>query len=90
MPTPSDPSIPSSKEVALLHTNADTDGSPQSAHHSLGSTNRQAAPGDHIHDGGTSKLLLDGVILTGAKAGNAAVASIVAALVTLGATDNTT
>lgn len=85
-----DITAPSTKEVEVYHTNADTDGSNQSAHHTLGFKRGQASPGDHTHDGGTSKQLLDGVTLTGAKAGNAALTSVVAALVLLGATDNTT
>lgn len=90
MAAANDPTIPSAKEVATLHTNADTDGSQQSIHHTLGSNPAQSSPGDHIHDGGSSQALLDGVILTGVKTGNAAITSIVSALVVLGATDNMT
>lgn len=90
MASTADPSIPSSKEVSTLHTNADTDGSQQSAHHTLGSTPNQGSPGDHNHDGGNSQALLDGVILTGVKTGSAALISIAAALASLGATDNMT
>jgi hypothetical protein len=82
--------VPSAKEVEVTHTNADTDGSNNSIHHSLGFKRGQASPGDHTHDGGTSKLLLEGVTLTGVKAGNTALASVIAALAALGATDNTT
>lgn len=52
-----DPRFPSSKEVELFHTNSDKDGSPTSIHHTLGNGANQASPGDHIHDGGTSKEL---------------------------------
>lgn len=81
---------PTSKEVGDFHENADKDGGLKALHHTLGSSPMQASPGDHIHDGGSSKLLLEGVTLTGAKAGNAALASVIAALVQLGATDATT
>ena len=81
---------PSAKEVEVYHTNADTDGSSTSIHHTLGPKRGQSSPGDHTHDGSTSKLLLEGVTLTGAKAGNAALASVIAALVAMGATDSTT
>lgn len=50
-----DPRFPSSKEVELFHTNSDKDGSPTSIHHTLGNGPNQASPGDHVHDGGTSK-----------------------------------
>lgn len=73
-----------------LHRYADKDSGPMSLHHTLGVGVHQASPGDHSHDGGTSRLLLDGITLTGAKGGSAFNSSIVAALVALGATDNTT
>lgn len=81
---------PSATEVREFHTNADTDGSNTSTHHTLGASPGQASPGGHTHDGGSSKLLLDGVTLTGAKAGNTALASVINALVAMGALDNTT
>lgn len=85
-----DKTRPSTIEVKEFHTNADTDGSSKSIHHTLGSGINQASPGNHTHDGGSSKLLLDGVTITGAKAGNAALASVIAVLVSLGASDATT
>lgn len=39
------------------HTRADTDMSPRSLHHTLGSKHNQASPGDHIHDGIQSRKL---------------------------------
>lgn len=56
-----DPRFPSAKEVELFHTNSDKDGSPTSLHHTLGNGPNQAAPGDHTHDGGTSKELGDSI-----------------------------
>lgn len=68
----------------------DTDSGVFAKHHTLGPRNGQAAPGDHTHDGGSSPLLLDGVVLSGSRGGNAALPSIIAALVKLGATNSTT
>lgn len=84
-----DKAKPSSKEVQDFHTNADTDGSSKSIHHTLGSGINQASPGTHTHDGGNSKLLLEGVTISGSRGGNAALASVIAALVSLGASDAT-
>ena len=81
---------PSSQAVDDFHTNSDVDTRPESQHHTLGGGTTQAAPGDHLHDGGTSSLLLGGVVLTGSRGGNAALPGIIAALVRLGAKDNTT
>lgn len=81
---------PTAKEVNEFHENDDVDGSPKAHHHSLGANANQASPGNHTHDGGSSQQLLAGVTLTGSKGGNAALASVVAALVVLGATDATT
>jgi hypothetical protein len=85
-----DLSKPSAAEVAEFHTNADTDGKKTSLHHTLGAGAMQSAPGSHIHDGGDSKQLLDGFTISGVKAGNTALASVIAALVELGANDTTT
>lgn len=85
-----DPRYPSSKEVEEFHRNADTDGSSKSVHHTLGSGQSQAAPGNHTHTGGDSVTLdrlLDGVTISGSKRGGSVQAKIIAALVGLGATD---
>ena len=50
---------PSAETVTDFHTNADTDVRNESIHHTLGANPGQAAPGDHVHDGVTSQLLLD-------------------------------
>jgi hypothetical protein len=81
------------REVERIHQAADTDGSPKAAHHTLGPFPNQASPGNHTHDGGSSAILplvLDTVSITGSKSSGAALDSIIAALVTLGATDLTT
>lgn len=83
---------PSAKELTDFHTHDDVDGSPKAHHHTLGPGHNQAASGDHNHDGGGSAILtpLEGITLTGSRDGNVALASVIAALVTLGATDATT
>ena len=75
--------------VQQMHRNADTDSDKTAVHHTIGPGSNQVASGTHIHDGTETRALLDGVNLTGAKAGNAALASVIAALVALGATDST-
>jgi chemotaxis response regulator CheB len=58
---------------------------------SLGPSNLQAAPGDHKHDGVTSKKLMTGITITGSKGGNAALADLITKLAkALGFTDATT
>ena len=46
---------PSPEEINRLHSNSDKDLSQLALHHTLGTGHNQASPGDHIHDGGTSK-----------------------------------
>lgn len=86
---------PTSQEVTDFHTNSDVDGSAKAQHHTLGANARQASPGDHSHDGGSSQILdpvLQGYTITGSKStGDVAWRnSITAALVKLGASDATT
>lgn len=81
---------PDAAAVEDFHTNADTDIRRESLHHTLGPGEAQAAPGSHSHDGGDSALLLSGMTLSGSRGGNVALISVIAALVRLGATDNTT
>lgn len=85
-------SKPNAKELLDFHTHADTDGSQKAIHHTLGSGHNQASPGDHSHDGGASARIfpLEGITISGVKAGNTALASVIAALVQLGAKDITT
>jgi hypothetical protein len=81
---------PSAEQVADFHTNSDADTRKEAQHHTLGIQPYQASPGDHTHDGGTSPLLLAGVTITGTRGSPANAASIIAALVRLGATDSST
>lgn len=78
------------KTVNKFHTKSDKDSSHNAQHHTLGVKHNQASPGNHDHDGVNSLRILAGVTITGAKGGNAALASVIAALVGLGATDSTT
>lgn len=48
---------PSSTESTKAHTNSDVDTSTQAQHHTLGIAHNQASPGDHKHDGKSSKKL---------------------------------
>lgn len=80
---------PEAKVVNEFHTNDDADRDAAAHHHTLGPNANQASPGSHRHDGSDSVLLLQGITLAGSKGGNVALASVIAALVTLGATDNT-
>lgn len=81
---------PNAQEVNKFHNHSDLDSSERSQHHTLGFKRGQASPGDHKHDGLTSKKLGSGVTVTGAKGGNAALTSLIAAMVSvLGITDST-
>lgn len=84
-----DPSPPP-KVVEDFHKNAAVDTRREDIHHTIGTGPQQAASGDHNHRGGDSVLLLDGVTISGSKAGNVALGSVIAALVQLGAKDTTT
>jgi hypothetical protein len=76
------------QEVDDFHTNSDLDLRLEAQHHTLGSGPNQAAPGDHIHDGGDSALILEGLTITGSRADDAWRVSVNALLVRLGATDS--
>jgi hypothetical protein len=52
---------PSSSEVGKAHTNSDVDSAVTSQHHTLGILHTQSSPGDHKHDGKSSKKLGKGV-----------------------------
>lgn len=45
-------------DVRKLHARADVDLGPRSLHHTLGTSRNQASPGDHTHDGVTSKQII--------------------------------
>lgn len=82
---------PPADVVRRFHQNAAVDTRKEDIHHTLGLNPNQAAPGDHKHNGGDSKLLLEGSTIVGSKASPSTVLpSIISALVRLGATDSTT
>lgn len=82
---------PTPKEVAALHARSDLDSSQQAQHHTLGIKHDQASPGDHRHDGKSSRKLLEGQTLTGTKSGGSALTNLIDMLeAALGFTDNTT
>lgn len=77
-------------QVDDFHDQSDLDTRSESQHHTLGSRQNQAAPGNHNHDGGTSQPLWAGNAITGSRGGNMALASVISLLVQKGATDSTT
>lgn len=76
-------------EVDRIHDQSDLDTRSEAQHHSLGSRQDQASPGNHMHDGGTSPFLWSGATITGSRGGNMALASVIAILVQKGAVDST-
>ncbi len=49
--------VPTSQQVNKAHTNSDVDSSVVAQHHTLGIQHNQGSPGDHLHDGKSSKKL---------------------------------
>jgi hypothetical protein len=68
---------PPPDEVARFHDRADTDGSANAAHHTLGTGHNQASPGDHTHNATNSKKLMVGISVTGSRGGNAALNDLI-------------
>lgn len=81
---------PSSQVVDDFHTNSDVNSRAEAQHHTLGPQPTQASPGDHTHDGGDSRLILEGILITGSRATDAWRLSVNAILVRLGASDQST
>lgn len=85
------PEKPSATQVRDLHTYSDVDATSDSQHHTLGPGQNQSASGVHRHNGNDSPFLGEGISITGAKGGNTALASVIAAMVQMfGVTDSTT
>jgi len=83
--------IPDGQAIRKFHQNADTDTDPTAIHHTLGPGVNQAASGSHDHRGADSVVLGEGITITGSKGGNAALQSVISAMVEiLGVTDSTT
>ncbi len=82
---------PPPDQVAGFHARSDLDSSWQAQHHTLGIKHDQASPGDHIHDGKSSRRIMEGITVTGSKGGNVALANLITKLsAALGFTDSTT
>lgn len=95
--TPVDPvkgQVPSKLDVEKFHTNADTNGSDGSIHHTLGPRKGNAAPGDHDHRGGNSVQLMSGDSISGSRSDATSAGALAHLLQYLstefGLTDNTT
>lgn len=56
-----DSDAPSSGAVNKIHANSDVDSATTGQHHTLGIQHVQAAPGDHKHDGKSSRRIGTGV-----------------------------
>jgi hypothetical protein len=55
------PIPPSATESAKAHSNSDVDSSVVAQHHTLGIQHNQGSPGDHKHDGKSSKKIGKGI-----------------------------
>lgn len=73
---------PPPRSVAAFHARSDVDSSQFAQHHTIGVKHNQAAAGDHVHDGKSSRKvgLGLGLSISGSKGGNAALASLIAML----------
>lgn len=83
------PDVPTAQEVQKIHSNSDIDSSTQAQHHTLGIQHNQGSPGDHKHDGKSSRRIGTGVNLAfpttaGAAYTQAQIQSIIDALRALG------
>lgn len=81
---------PDPRTVSDFHNNSDVDSDKEAQHHTIGMGVNQAASGSHNHRGSDSVQLLIDIEITGSRGGNTALASVIAALVELGAKDSTT
>lgn len=77
-------------KVDDFHQQSDLNTRSESQHHTLGSSQGQAAAGNHTHSGGDSPYLWTGNTIVGARGGNMALSSVIAILVQKGAVDGTT
>lgn len=72
--------------VNAFHKRDDVDSSVNAHHHKLGPGHNSSSPGDHKHDGTSSKKLYEGIVVSGSGSSPA----LHALLTALGFTDNTT
>lgn len=63
------PTSPEPREVNLFHARSDVDSRSTAQHHTLGQGHNQASPGDHVHDGKSSRKIGQGLSLTVALGG---------------------
>ena len=56
-----DDDAPSSAAVNKIHANSDVDSAVTGQHHTLGIQHNQSSPGDHKHDGKSSRRIGQGV-----------------------------
>lgn len=80
---------PSPQDSAKAHVNSDVDAAVTSQHHTLGIAHNQSSPGDHKHDGHSSKRIGKGINLSfpvtaSSTYSQAQIQSIIDALRTLG------
>lgn len=70
---------PEPREVNSFHDRSDVDSGPNAQHHTIGISRNQASPGDHQHDGKSSRELGygQGLTLTGSKGGNVALTNLI-------------
>lgn len=70
---------PDPRQVNGFHARSDCDARQTAQHHTIGVGHNQAAAGDHVHDGATTRKLGQGMglTITGAKAGNTALTSLI-------------
>lgn len=84
---------PEPRDVNFFHQRSDKDSGTNAQHHTLGTGHNQAASGDHVHDGKSSRKIGTGMslTLTGAKGGNVALTNLITMLKqVMEFTDNTT
>jgi len=55
---------PEPRDVNFFHQRSDVDSSTNAHHHTLGTGHNQAASGDHVHDGKSSRKIGTGLGLT--------------------------
>lgn len=87
------PTSPEPRLVAQFHNRSDVDAGIMSQHHTLGIRHVNAAYGDHSHNNKNSAKIgtKSGVVITGSKGSNAALASLISMLANfIEFTDNTT
>ena len=53
--------VPTATESTKDHSNSDVDSSVTAQHHTLGGQHNQASPGDHDHDGKSSRRIGKGL-----------------------------